>query len=300
MAHYLHSCIDSVAAALVALGIKDDVDDAPSASGTVDSAGVNLNSASRTPSADFASMLGTFQVSLPSRSDEADESDDSSDEEDMEEDDGSVATHVTHSEEGDSGADSRNGDDSILVSDGEQGDSGGVPDNRDDPIVLTDGEESDSDGDLTDAEESVEPRQESSTQNEVDIGPSQINGGSGNHRRQEGEATAATATPTPTQNEEESHPSLNNEISVEQETATQTAEKPHPSRSNEKFMTQRRQDAQAHAEIRRRGSECMTREEELHQAGAITAVKRKIQNDQMEGLPAAKRNLKTPSEATDV
>jgi hypothetical protein len=303
MAHYRRSCVDSVAAALVALGIKDDVDNAPSTSGTVDSAGVNLNSAGRTPSADFASMLSTFQVSLSSRSDVADQSDDSSDEEDMEEDDGSDATHVAHGEEGDSGGDSANGNDPILVSDGEkdgeEGDSGTVPDNRDDPIVLTDGEEGDSDSDLTNPEKSVEPRKETSNQNGVDVGPSQSNEGSENHRRQEEETTAAT--PTPTQNEEESHPSLNNENSVEQEeTATQNAEEPHASQSNERSKGTRRQETQARAEIRRRGPECMTREQEPDQAEAITAVKRKIQIGQMEDLPVAKRNLKTPSQATDV
>jgi hypothetical protein len=431
MAHYRYSCIDSIAAALVALGIKDDVDDAPSTSGTANSAGVNRNSAGRTPSADLARMLGTFQVSLSSRSDVADESDDSSDEEDMGEDDGSDATHVAHGEEGEEGGDSGNGNDPILVSDDEQGDSGCVPGNRDDPIVLAGGmplQQMPNNG----MNQLSAPRmQQSSLQNAHQQQPhmttpnpqrpaqmqqppeqeieeiaqrmmatlseekratlrnhvirfmteqqcrqaleakkdplvkylrviarrqaAQAAGGqqqldmqiskrqdeifdfiigqlqqhaklanalklqaSGdkvvpassnpnnrfdghNHRRQERETTAATPTPTPTKNEEEFRSSLKNGNSVEQqEAAAQNADGSHPDQINEKYMDQRRQEAEAHAEIRRHGSEHMTREEEPDQAGAITAVKRKIQNDQMEDLPAAKRNLKIPSEATDV
>jgi hypothetical protein len=373
-------------------------------------------------------MLGTFQVSLSSRSDVADESDDSSDEEDMEEDDGSDATH---GEEGEEGGDSGNGNDPILVSDGEQGDSDGVSDNRDDPIVLTGGmppqqmpnngmnqlsaprmqqslspnahrqqphmttpnpqrpaqiqqppeQEIEETAQRMMATLSEEKRatlrnhvirfmteqqcrqaleakkdplvkylrviarrqaaqaaggqqqldmQISKRQDEIfdfiieqlqqhaklanalklqasgnKVVPASNNPNNRfdghNHRRQEKETTAATPTPTPTKDEEEFRSSLKNGNSVEQqEAAAQNADGSHPDQINEKYMDQRRQEAEAHAEIRRRESDCMTREEEPDQAGAMTAVKRKIQNDQMEDLPAAKRNLKISSEVTDV
>jgi hypothetical protein len=269
MAHDHSSHVDFIAAALVALGIKDDVDDAPSTSGT---AGVNLNSAGRTPSADFASMLGTFQVSLTSRSDNAYESDDSSDEEDVEEDDDSGATHAAHGEECDSGGDSQNGIDPILVSDCEEaveeGDSRSVPDNRDDPIVITDGEEGDSDGDLhNDLEESAEPRQETPILNEGEIRTSHGNEGSVEPRQG-----------TPLQNGEELHPALNLEESI----------------------SQQRQEAEAHAEIRQRVKEYMEKEAEPDQAKAIMAVKRKIKDEQMEDFPSSKRYLMTLAEATEV
>jgi hypothetical protein len=269
MAHYHSSHVDFIAAALVALGIKDDVDDAPSTSGT---AGVNLNSAGRTPSADFASMLGTFQVSLTSRSDNAYESDNSSDEEEVEEDDDSGAAHAAHGEECDSGGDSQNGIDPILVSDGEEaveeGDSRSVPDNRDDPIMITDGEEGDSDGDRhNDLDEPAEPRQE-----------------------------------TPILDEGEIRLYHGNEGSVEprQGTPLQNGEELRPTRNHEESMDQRRQEAEAHAEIRQRVSEYMESEAEPDQAKAITAVKRKIKDEQMEDFPSSKRYLMTLAEAMDV
>jgi len=273
VAHYHHSYADFFLAALVGLGIKGDVDDAPSASETADSADVNLNSVGRTASSDFASMLGTFQVSLDSRSDQAYDSDDSSDEEDLEKNNGSDATPVADGEECDSDSDPRTDKDVILVSDadedGEEDDSGSVPHNRNDPILVTDGEESDSECDVhNDPDKSVEPRQK-----------------------------------TPTRNGEEIRLSRSHEVSVEsqQTTTSHSRGETYPSRSNEEPMDQQRQKAEAHAEIQQRVVEYMAREEEPDQARAITAVKRKIKDGQMEDFPSAKRYLMTlADEATEV
>jgi hypothetical protein len=66
-------------------------------------------------------------------------------------------------------------------------------------------------------------------------------------------------------------------------------------------MDQQRQKAEAHAKIQQRVAEYMEREEEPDHARAVTAVKRKIKDGQMEDFPSAKRYLMTlADEATEV
>jgi len=267
------SKFDSVAAALVALGIKNDVDDAPSPSGTAVPAGTALNSANRSPSADFASMLGTFQVSLTPCLNNAYVPDGSSDEEDVEEDSGSGAICVTNGGASYCGGDFQNRHDLILVSDDEEdgdeeGNAGRAPNNRDNPILVTDGDESGSNGDPhNDTDENAEPRQETPTQSEENTRLSERHGRS---------------------------------VVPRQETPVENGEEIHPCQHTEEFMGQQQQEAEAHAEIRQRVAEYMKREAESDQAQAVTAVKRKIKDEQMEDFTSSKRYLMTLAKARDV
>jgi hypothetical protein len=266
-----------MAGALIALGVMEDVQHEPSQSGTEDSTDMYLTSVDRTATSTspgpLLDLLGRSPSgSLALRSGKTHESDEYSSDEDLEETSSSDETLVADG--GGSGFDSHPHDkDVTLVTDGdedtEESNSGRVPQSRNDPVMVTDGEESDSDSDShNDPDESAKPRQEIATRNEEEIRLSRSNG-----------------------------------VSVEprQKTSNQYGEGTHPSRSNEEPMDQQRQKAEAHAKIQQRVAEYMEREEEPDHARAVTAVKRKIKDGQMEDFPSAKRYLMTlADEATEV
>ena len=266
LAHYPWSCTDSNAAALVALGIKNDVVDAPSLSGIDDSTDMDLTSIYRaTASASpgplpnpLAITTSDFQTSLDSHSGDTHESLECIDDEDLEEDNSSDATIVADGEESDFDSDPRTGKDAILVSDDEEdteeNNPGRVPSNRDDPILVTDDDGNDPDSDLLKSlERSVEPRQATQIHEADENNPSQSS-----ERPSE-----PTRRGTPSQSEESARLF-----------AIQNRVKTPFSRNKQRYVSDR--------------------------AKAVTAVKRKINDGQPEDLFTSKRHLMTLAEATDV
>jgi hypothetical protein len=260
LAHYPWSCTDSNAAALVALGIKNDVVDAPSLSGIDDSTDMDLTSIYRATASASPGPLpnplviktSDFQASLDSHSGETHESQECIDDEDSEEDNSSDATIVADGEKSDFDSDPRTGKDAILVSDDEEhiegNNSGRVPSNRDDPILVTDDKDSDL---LKSLERSVEPRQATPVYNADESNPSQSS-----ERPSE-----PTRPGTPTQSEESARLF-----------AIQNRVKTPFSKTKRRYVPDR--------------------------AKAVTAVKRKINDGQLEDFFSSKRL--TLADATDV
>jgi hypothetical protein len=96
------------------------------------------------------------------------------------------------------------------------------------------------------------------------------------------------------------HNDLEEYVGPREETPAQNREATDPHWTNEESVGQQQLESDAHAEIMQRVREFAAEEVELAQVKAITAVKRKIEDKDLEDFPVTKRFLATLAEATDV